>query len=57
VTKERDTKDTAPPADEDKTAPEPIPEEGTFEAPTSNDVGEQTKTQADEEADEADEAS
>ena len=44
----------APPAEEGVTgtprideAPPVEPEEGTFESPTSNDVGEQTKTQAD----------
>lgn len=40
-------KDVAPTPEEGE-AGEPIPEPGTFESPTSNDVGEQTKTQADE---------
>ena len=49
-------KESIPPAEEGTTAAEPIPEEGTFEAPTSNDVGEQTKTQADLADEESEEA-
>lgn len=50
------TEQNVPPPDEEGTTAEPIPEGETFDSPTSNDVGEQTLTNADKEAaDEGDE--
>lgn len=52
MSRDKDSKEVDPPPAEEGTTAEPIPEPGTFVAPTSNDVGEQTKTQADEETEE-----
>jgi hypothetical protein len=41
------TEQNIPPAEEGATEVEPIPEEIELTSPTSNDVGEQTLTQAD----------